>query len=331
MENNNLDQQITEKDYAAVPNVENEEVVENTQEISQPNESDDNEEQSPPQENQDLELEDKWVAHKKKLSKLQREKHRIAAEASKLKEENELLKRFNQTSHDASQVHYENSLKLKLEQAKEAKKRALELNDLDGIIEADHELYSAIADIKGLDNWKAQEMARQQFYQQYPEQNPHTQYEDQYYDEPEQEVNEAAQRWKVQNPWFDPNSSHYDPDKAEEVLAYAQAYDASLARRGKHDEYFSKNYFDRINNFAREYDREQSNAREDRRSNLLSASPVKRASNPSNSSSNRITLTEDDKFLARNLGIKEEDYIKFKREDQRQQSEKRKYQNNNNY
>ena len=110
----------------------------------------------------DPDLEKKWREQKKRLSKMQREKHRIAAEADQLRIENENLKKFNQTSNQVGQAHYENSLKLKLEQAKENKRKARELNDIDSEIIADEELASAVTDIRAIDSWKAQQMIQQQ-------------------------------------------------------------------------------------------------------------------------------------------------------------------------
>jgi hypothetical protein len=275
--------------------------------------------------NVEAELDEKWLAHKKRLSKIQREKHRIAAEAQQLREENENLKRLTQTSHQVSQSHYENSLKLRLDQAKEAKRKALELNDYDGILEADNNLFSTLADIKELENWKAQESVRQQL----SNENVNSQVTQQSVSQQDFEepiVNEVAERWLQKNAWFDPNSSHYDPDKAEEVHLYAQAFDASLARQGRENEYFSKEYFNRIDNFAHDYDRQRNQSSEERRSGLMSASPVKRSSNTNNGSNNRIVLTEDDKYIARQLGIKEQDYLKHKLE--QMNIEKQRYSNN---
>lgn len=270
----------------------------------------------------DDDLEIKWQAQKKRLAKIQREKHRIAAEAQKLREENDHLRSFNQTSNQVSQTHYENSLKLKLDQAKEAKKKALELNDIDGVIEADSELYSTVADIKALDNWKAQEMIRQYEAEHYraPAQQQRSNYE-----ESAVEINAEAERWIRSNPWFDPNSPYYDPDKAEEVQTYAEALDASLEKRGRQNEYFSKGYFDKINNFVRGINEERNVMREERQSNVAHVAPVKRGPAPGSPQSQRVKLSDVEKLMARNAGVTEEQWIKEKIRDQKVQREKREY------
>lgn len=277
----------------------------------------------------DQDLNKKWKEQKKKLSKIQREKHRIAAEVEQLRQENEQLKKYNQTSNEVGQAHYENSLKLKLEQAKENKRKARELNDIESEISADEEIASAITDIRAMDSWKAQQIINQKEIQQYQQNYAnYNQYEQQRnsYEQPEYELNDQTEIWLKHNPWFDEKSSHYDPDKAEEVLLYAQTLDANLARQGREEELMTKAYFDRINSFARHYDQQRNNSHQERISNASNVAPVRRMqSNQSNS--NNIKLTDDEKFMAKNAGISEDDWKKAKLEDMRRQKEKMKYQN----
>ena len=327
----------TEKDYA--PQIEiPDETHDDQKENSQVETEDQGQEERVDQEGEedsgrtsyvDPDLEKKWREQKKRLSKMQREKHRIAAEAEQLRFENENLKKFNQTSNQVGQAHYENSLKLKLEQAKENKRKARELNDIDSELVADEELASAVTDLRAIDSWKAQQMIQQQEVEHNQQrQQQHNQYEPRRdsYDDNEYETNEQTERWLKQNQWFDEKSQHYDPDKADEVLTYAQALDANLAKQGREDEYLTKAYFDRINNYARIYDQQRNDSRQERISNIPNVAPVRRTT-LSNQKPAGMQLSDDEKFMARNAGISEDDWKKAKVEDMKRQKEKMKYNN----
>jgi hypothetical protein len=329
-------QDVVEKDYA--PQVEIPDQIEQDQndslqtssEIQEDNnQADQSDESNQESSNEEVEkeLDKKWREQKKKLAKIQREKHRIAAEADQLRIENENLKKFNQTSNQVSQTHYENSLKLKLDQAKENKRKARELNDIDSELVADEELASVVADIRSMENWKAQQMIQQHEVEQ--QQKYQSQYQQQYQtnQHPEVVIDEKTERWLKQNPWFDKDSPHYDPDKAEDVMIYAQALDTNLANQGRDDEYLTKSYFDRINNYARLYDQQRNNSREERISNISNVAPVRRNGVTSRSEFSNMKLTDDEKFMARNAGISEDDWKKAKIEDMKRQKEKMRFQN----
>lgn len=310
-----IPQDQSQEEQVEIPQIENEDA---SQEVGMEEE---NQEVSAPSNNKiDEDLEKKWKEQKKRLSKIQREKHRIAAEAEQLRIENEQLKKFNQTSNQVGQAHYENALKLKLEQAKENKRKARELNDIDSELIADEELASAVADIRAMDSWKAQQMIQQQEVEQ-NQQRPQPQYQNPSYDDSEYESNEVTERWLKQNPWYDPKSPHYDPDKADDVYTYLQALDANLAKQGREDEYLSKGYFDRINTYARMYDQQRNDSRQERISNISNVAPVRRVQ-PSQNQSTKMQLTEDEKFMARNAGISEDDWRKAKIEDIKRQKAK---------
>jgi hypothetical protein len=269
-------------------------------------------------------LDKKWREQKKKLSKIQREKHRIAAEAEQLRIENENLKKFNHTSNQASQTHYENSLKLKLEQAKENKRKARELNDIETEIIADEDLASVVADIRSMENWKAQQMIQQYEIEQNQKQNAERQ---SHYDDSHYETNDQADRWIKQNSWFNEKSPHYDPDKAEDVLTYITTLDANLAKQGRDDEYFTKTYFDRINSYAKHYDQQRYDTRQQRMSAIPEVAPVRRTSMSKQTQFDKMNLTDDEKFMARNSGVSEDDWKKAKIEDIKKQTERMKFQN----
>jgi hypothetical protein len=274
----------------------------------QPEEREDREESQ--EQDRSMPAQDDLIAQKKKFSKIQRERHRLLAENKRLKEEYETIKSYVNHSNNASMVHYEDSVKLQMDKAKEAKKRAFELNDVDGIVDADAELAQVAAKLENLNSWKAQETARQYQQSQQP-QAPQQQYQD-YDSYGAEDDNEDVRTWLNQNKWFDENASEYDPDKADAVRAYADSLDFDLRRRGKEEVILTPEYFKKIDQYAN-YISDQS--RSPYRSPSIAT--VKRGTPVGQSSSKKVKLSLDEQDMARRLGVKEEDYVKFKEQDMR--------------
>jgi|ERR1700692_52655 len=261
--------------------------------------------------------EEDFVAQKKKFSKIQRERHRLLAENKKLKEEYDLIRSYVDHSNNASMIHYEDSVKLQLDKAKESKKRAIELNDVDGIVDADAELAQVVAKLENLNHWKAQDAAaRYQQSQQPPQQQPSEQNYSPDYDLDEDDVKEKVEKWVSQNPWFDEKSIDYDEEKAHAVRAYADSLDFDLRRKGKDHLILTPSYFNKIDQYA-SYISDQAPPSY-RSPNIATV----RRSAPANAPiTKKIKLTPDDQDLARRLGISEENYVKFKEQDIRRQKE----------
>jgi len=249
------------------------------------------------------------IAQKKKFSKIQRERHRLLAENKRLKEEYETIKTYVSHSNNASMVHYEDSVKLQLDKAKEAKRRAMEMNDIDGVVDADSELAQVAAKLENLNSWKAQETARQYHQANQPQQQPQQQHQE-YDDYGSVDDNEDVRNWLNHNQWFDENSSEYDPDKADAVRAYADSLDFDLRRRGKEDAILTPDYFKKIDQYAN-YVADQ-NKSPYRSPNVAT---VKRAATVGQPATKKITLSTDEQDLARRIGVSEEAYVKFKEQD----------------
>lgn len=310
---------VTENDYA--PNVEdapesqNIELIQNEKLESQPDqdgEKDNGETQDGPE--IQFDLEEKWKHQKKRLSKAQREKHRIAAELEQAKQEIEQLKAYSQTFNHAAQYHHENALKTKLDTARENLRKAIELNDSDAIVNANEELADVKSDMKALESHKANLALQQHYANSYNAQNN-------YQTEPDynEYTDERAEKWLRNNAWFDQKSPNFDPDKAEEVRLYAQQLDTLLQEEGRENEAFSNNYFNKIDRFSRMYDQERNVSHSQRVSNLSNVSPVKRGSLQQNGKIPKISLSEDEKIMARNAKVSEADWLKAKLEDIKQQ------------
>ena len=272
---------------------------------------------------------------RKKISKLQTDKYRlkseveqVAAEAMRVREENNALRGYMENSTHATMFHYENGINLEVEQAKEALKRALEINDIDSQIDANVKLTQLGAQKENIRAWKVNEESKAQQAQQWNQQQQYQQqHKNPYIPQNQVELPEEADNWFSQNTWFVEDSPDYDEEKATDVLTYIQAYDANLERQGRTNEYLTPQYFNKINNYIQNtYGDEppQKNQFQVKKTNHL-VSPVKRSENLMKSPPKKIVLSPRERELVRSLGGKEEDYARFKKK--REDEERERQQN----
>lgn len=318
----NVDQQMQE----ALDNVSNYLDQEQKNEIAPESSSDQEEElqDSPSDENEgettdhltiDPDEQERILA-KRKLSKLKRERHRLAVEAQKLKEENEALRSYMEHSNQAAMSHYDKNVNMRIENAKKEKLKALEIGDMEAVVEADQQLAEAIADLKSIQSWKTQEALRNQSQQQQQRQSQD------YYEEPEVEVNAETEQWIAANPWFNPNSASFDADMFEDVNDYIASLDEHLARTGKQNQQFSRAYFNKINAYVKDaYGISQKRPQPmvmQKASQYVE--PVRNRSSVANTPRKEtIRLSEDEKRMAANLGVSEEAYLIHKKQDMEKQ------------
>lgn len=264
---------------------------------------------SPPAEEGETE-EERQQSTKKFISKLQRDRFRAIEEARAEREKAARLEEVVAYMNEGVLKQYEANAYLTLEKARAAKKHAIEQADTDAMIQADEDISRAVSQ---LENLKMLLPPRAPYRQEAP---PPPQ--EGYY-----EVHPQIEQWLAENTWCDEQSPDFDPDKAAEVLAYAAALDTSLARQGRTNEYYSRDYFSRINNYARLYD-QQSSRSLTMKTPASPVAPVKHASlrYPSSRDKDRIDLSTEDREMARLLKVKEEDYLKYKKADIREQRER---------
>lgn len=321
IDDTNVDQQMQE----ALDNVSNFLEQENNNEIApetslerdeepQDSPSDETEGETTDQLEIDPEVQERIIA-KKKLSKLKRERHRLAVETQKLKEENEALRNYMEHSNQAAMSHYDKNVNMRIETAKKEKLKALETGDMEAVVEADQQLAEAIADLKSIQNWKTQEALRYQAQQQQQRQQ-------EYYDEPEVEVNAETEQWIADNPWFNPNSRSFDQDMYEDVNDYIASLDEHLARTGKQDQQFTRQYFNKINAYVKD----SYGVSQRRPQPIVMQKPNQYVEPVRNKSSvaspprkETIRLNEEEKRMAANLGVSEEAYIMHKKNDMEKQ------------
>ncbi len=254
------------------------------------------------------------VPGKTRINQLIREKYEAENETQALRAENERLKKLQENANNAAMAHYDNSVQLKMDRAKQLKAQAIEIGDVSAQVDADVELSRVAAQMEQLDAWKAQQSHKQREADVMHEQQQHN--NQQQYQTPD--LNEETEEWLQENPWFDPRTSHYDADMQAEVKAYADALDRKLIRSGQEDKIMTREYFDAINGYVQKefYNDEP---RQNRNLNMKSArgaqvAPVgnRAASGTPNSVNPKIILSAEEKDLIRLGKIDEKEFIRQK-------------------
>lgn len=253
---------------------------------------------------------------KTRINQLRREKYRAENEANLLRAENDRLKKLNDSSTQAAMVHYDSSVKLRLDRAKQVKALAIENGDVNAQVDADVEIGRIAAQMEQLEAYKSQESVRER--QQAPEQEQYRQQQR----APQAQLNEDTESWLADNTWFVPNSPDFDQDMHQEVQAYAESLDRKLRRTGQEDKIMTREYFDEINNYVQREFYEQEDTpppQPSRNLNMKQASsrapvaPVgKTGGRPNPANPRQITLTSEEKDFIRFAKISPEEYVKQK-------------------
>lgn len=262
---------------------------------------------------------------KQKAQKIQKERYRIAEENNQLRHLlDEAIRHTSQTS-EAALLQMEQNTHLVLNQALEAKRRALEEGDTELALQADLEIGRSTAKLESIDNYQKQkhfeyqqQAAQQQILQQQMSQQKMAQ--QQALQHQEVSIPSPAKEWINENPWFLPSSPLYDPEKAQEVQAFTQILDKKIEREGRQEEYFSKEYFDQVNKYIDE-NFGRINKPLTYKTTNAPVSGVHRSS-LSSPQKTRITLTEDERTMAKQMGIPEETWAKHKKINMQRQKER---------
>lgn len=273
-----------------------------------PQHEEENQEDSVDPEEEEIEGdEDERARYRHEIKRLRGEKYRILNEAKVLQEENEFLKNSNLNSHQTSLMHYDNFLNVMMNQAVENKKKAIENGDTDEIVKADVEMSRITARSEQLNDYKTQQVMQAQRVQQ--------QMEQQYQQASQPEVPQVpfeVQEWLINNKWYVPNTSEYHPQKAKMVMDYAQRLDVQMAREGRQNEYYTPDYFDRIDAFARNVDKSMNGRNISMKEPQRPLAPVQ-AGRTVRSAPKEPELSKTEKDYIKWMKIKEEDYKKHKK------------------
>ena len=209
-----------------------------------------------------------------------------------------------QYSNLAATQHFDDSVTLRLDKAKQLKKQAYESGDVDAMLEADTELSRAVHAQQQSSLWKAQNQVQEQSYAP----------QEQSYQAVQQERDFESRNWGAQNTWFFKGSHDYDPHLAADVETAASKFDDYLRSRGEADLIGTRQYFQEINKYVdgRRYD---DDAPQQRRSLRMKpqghVSPAGRSSGSLAPSGENFKLSKLDAQWADNIGMSHKEYAKF--------------------
>lgn len=120
-----------------------------------------------------------------------------------------------------------------------------------------------------------------------------------------------AKEWVDEHPELVEGSHKYNPKIQKELGSFIEQFDRELKRNGREDEILSDAYLDVLDEFV-------DSVKIKRPQDGYTTSKVGGVRNNfSNGTGNtiKVTLTEFDKNYAKNLGISEKEYLKYKIED----------------
>jgi hypothetical protein len=236
---------------------------------------------------------------------------------------------------EAALMRHDESIDLRLEQAKAAKIAAYDNADTQAMIKADQELAKATYQKAESDRWKAEQHYRkEQMDLQQKQIQQQQEYEQQQYEQDSVVSNEEAENWLASNPWFDGNSEAYDQKLASIAQAYSLALEQEYISRGDDDKIFTQEYFDDIDHYMNEryFKQEQQEEQITRqpkaaprvqpqpsrmnlnmkpvRQNLAPVGKTVKQAAPPNP--NRVVLSAEERAFAKQMNIKPEEYAKYK-------------------
>lgn len=247
------------------------------------------------------EPEDKKDKKTDKYRKLQNDKYRALAEKAAAVERVKELEQMLNESLNSGTYHYGKNVYSELEKAKDDKRRAIEEGDVDKLIEADISLNKAILAANDLEKWASESKTKA------PVASINNE-EDIYLKQ------EMASDWLDNHPYLQPNSRNYNSGVASKVAEFIHYLDDSLQKNNQMDIYYSSDYFNTIDDYINSIKSPK------KESNISALPPVGGVRNSyssggrtnSSNSKTQITLNADEKRMCMNIGMPEEEWIKYK-------------------
>jgi len=249
----------------------------------------------------------------KKFWKERREKYKALAERDRLASELEELRSQRDKALEVGNYHYGQNAYADLEKAELMHDKAIEEGDAKGLREANKAIIRATNAIDEIEKWNYNNQQTTKA----PEQN-------------EQQANianvqrEIAQDWLESNDEINPSSVNYNPQVAQKVGAFINQLDRSIAESGKSEYYFSEPYFEAIDEHLSKL-KKQSQKSNTPPASINNVSGVKKSYQSGSStakSKQTIVLTADEKRMASNAGITEEEWLKYKIDDLNKQKKR---------
>lgn len=244
---------------------------------------------------------------KNRINQIQRQRYAALDEANRLREENERLRRLATISTETASKQFEDNVLQRLERAKNLKMQAYEAGDIKAQTDADLEMADAMADYKSHNTWKAQESLKSQensYNSQVPiKQGPI--------------VNEREARgWIERNSWANPNTSEFDRDLFQIADNAASQLDLYCYKNGQAHLIQSPQYFQELDNYMEQARQHMESQRQSHGRGQIpmkqpmrgGVTPVRASNNALGSSKQKMQLTQEQRDLAKSLGVTEDVY-----------------------
>lgn len=258
---------------------------------------------------------DKKKKTKQPLWDLKREKYALLEEKEALAEENRKLKEMLDESVYRGTYHYGKSAYGELDKAIESKKKAFEEGDTDALIKADIALIKAQRAVDDLEGWMEEEKRKNP--EKEGEKPPAPETPAAVKLSPVQEA--MARDWLQENPDLNPSLPSYKQEKARIVSGFIEHLDGYIAQENLQHTLYSDAYFKAIDDFMIDLERPTPTATPSAPTPSPSVAGVRNSYGTSAPDKQKlaVVLTSDEKRMARNAGISEKEWLKYKIEDLR--------------
>jgi hypothetical protein len=234
---------------------------------------------------------------------LEKKKRKTAlADRQKLEQENQELKQFLNGTIENNTKLYGQNLYSDLEKIRNIKKQALLGNDPDLFLEADELHKKTMIKINEFEN-----LASNNITDKTKQEERFTPTEKEIDNQITEQQLSKAQDWLDDHPELIEGSSDYNPKIQKEVASFIQKLDRDLKRKGRSNEILSDQYLDEIDEFI------DSIKIKKPKEGYTTSNVGGVRNNFSNNGANkvRITLSDFDKQMAKELKMSEEQYLKY--------------------
>lgn len=285
----------------------------------------------------------KKSSFKTRFNQINRERYQALDKAKKLEEENahlrQMAEEYNSKMTDstfAAMSHYDMATQMRLESAKEKKRRAKEDGDIQAEIDADMEMATAANDLYQINSWKAQkEMDEGRAEKQYaePQRESTPQYEQSYNPQqyarpsapvqpPQEQINQETYNWIEQHSWLNPRNKDYDPVLTDAVVTRSAQIDEYLHQHGRPELIRSPAYYKELDNYVSQM---QNQGRQIPMKNSNQYMEPAGRGHPQGRQKQVVKLTAQEKEMAQAHGVTEAAYLKAKLTDQKERPERWRY------
>lgn len=236
----------------------------------------------------------------------------VLADRQKLEQENYELKNALDGTIDNNTKLYARDLYNDLEKAKSLKKQALLGDDPDLLIEADEIHQKLLHKVNEFESYVSKNSPSEN---ENDSEKPTVPTED--YDEQIKLTN--AQDWLEEHPELIPDSDSFNPKIQKELGAFINKFDRELRKEGREDEILSQPYLDVLEEFVDSV----KIAKPKDGYTTSNVGGVRNSFSNASSGTIKVTLTDFDKNYAKNLGISEKEYLRYKIEDIKESKNRR--------